>query len=107
MGREVGLFAAGGKGNTSRHTPDEIESHAAELDIPPSTLVYASKMSAKVDNSVVQDGYQLYHHAFFFDREGHWAVVQQGIAAQKPNEEDSTQDASHSLGNGPGGVAPR
>jgi hypothetical protein len=32
-----------------------------------------------VDNALVQDGYQLYHHAFFFTVKGEWAVVQQGM----------------------------
>ena len=36
-------------------------------------------MSAKVDSAAVQDGYQLYHHAFFFTPSGGWCVVQQGM----------------------------
>jgi hypothetical protein len=79
VGREVGLFVAGGKGRTSRKTPAEIENTSRLLKIPPSSLVYASRMSAKVDNSALQDGYQLYHHSFFFSRDGSWAVIQQGM----------------------------
>ncbi|MBN1152638.1 MAG: DUF763 domain-containing protein, partial [Dehalococcoidia bacterium] len=40
---------------------------------------YASRMSAKVDNVALQDGYNLYHHCIFFTRDGTWAVVQQGM----------------------------
>lgn len=78
---DLGLFVAGGKGSVSRKTPDEILAHAEKhsIAIEPSKLVYASKMSAKVDNTAVQDGYQLYHHAFLFDKSGNWAVVQQGM----------------------------
>jgi hypothetical protein len=76
---ELGLFVAGGKGRTSRKTPAEIENTGPLLKVNPSPLVYASRMSAKVDNSALQDGYQLYHHSFFFTREGSWAVVQQGM----------------------------
>ena len=78
---ELGLFVAGGKGKTSRKTPDEIISHADRhsIALDPSTLVYASRMSAKVDTTAVQDGYQLYHHVFLFDKTGKWAVVQQGM----------------------------
>ncbi len=79
---ETGLYIAGGKGATSRKTPSEIEARAGELKIPPSGLVYASRMSAKVDNTALQDGYQLYHHAFLFDREGRWAVIQQGMNSE-------------------------
>jgi hypothetical protein len=77
--RELGLFVAGGKGRTSRKTPAEIENTGHLLKVNPSRLVYASRMSAKVDNSALQDGYQLYHHNFFFARDGSWAVIQQGM----------------------------
>jgi hypothetical protein len=77
--RELGLFVAGGKGRTSRKTPAEIENTGHLLKVNPSSLVYASRMSAKVDNSALQDGYQLYHHSFFFTKDGSWAVVQQGM----------------------------
>ncbi len=79
ISKETGLFIAGGKRATSRKTPSEIEALASELKIAPSGLVYASRMSAKVDNNALQDGYQIYHHSFIFDREGRWAVIQQGM----------------------------
>ncbi|RPI88015.1 MAG: DUF763 domain-containing protein [Chloroflexi bacterium] len=79
ISKDMGLFIAGGKGATSRKTPSEIESLAPELQIPPSGLVYASRMSAKVDNNALQDGYQIYHHSFIFDRTGRWGVIQQGM----------------------------
>jgi len=82
-GREadLGLFIAGGKGAASRKTPSEIVAHGERhtIAVPGDRLVYASKLSAKVDNTAVQDGYQLYHHAFFFTQRGDWAVVQQGM----------------------------
>lgn len=78
---ELGLFVCGGKGATSRRTPDEIREDADRhaLSVDAEKLVYASRMTAKVDSSAVQDGYQIYHHAFFFDKDGNWAVVQQGM----------------------------
>jgi hypothetical protein len=82
-GREadLGLFVAGGKGRASRKTPSEIITHAESHSIarPADQLVYASKVSAKVDNTALQDGYQLYHHCFLFTGEGDWSVVQQGM----------------------------
>ena len=77
--KELGLFIAGGKGGTSRKTPSEIISAGDQLSCDPEKLVYASRMSAKVDSSAVQDGYQLYHHSFIFTKSGDWAVVQQGM----------------------------
>lgn len=76
---DLGLYICGGKGGASRKTPDEILSYSQTLNLKPQTLTYASKTSAKVDNSALQDGYQLYHHSFFFTRSGKWAVVQQGM----------------------------
>ena len=78
---ELGLFSCGGKGAVSRKTPDQIMTYADQhsVDADGAGLVYASRMSAKVDSAAVQDGYQLYHHMFFFDRTGKWAVVQQGM----------------------------
>ena len=77
--RDLGLYAGGGKGAVSRKTPGEIAAYCDKLSIDPRPLVYASRMSAKVDSAAVQDGYQLYHHAFFFTPSGGWCVVQQGM----------------------------
>src|SRR5436853_2773872 len=79
VGRELGIFVAGGKGATSRKTPAEITAACDRLGRDPAALVYASRTCAKVDNSAVQDGYQIYHHAFVFTAEGEWCVVQQGM----------------------------
>jgi hypothetical protein len=79
MERELGLFIAGGKGRTSRRTPQEIYRFEPAISADPAGLVYASRMAAKVDNVALQDGYQLYHHVFLFTAEGSWAVVQQGM----------------------------
>jgi uncharacterized protein len=76
---ELGLFAQGGKGATSRKTPSEIVERCDRLSIDAQPLVYASRMAAKVDSAAVQDGYELYHHAFFFTAPGDWCVVQQGM----------------------------
>jgi len=77
--QELGFYVAGGKGKAGLKTPEHILGFGESLSIDPKDLVYASKMSAKVDNAGLQDGYTLYHHAFFFTSEGHWAVVQQGM----------------------------
>jgi hypothetical protein len=93
MEHELGFFVAGGKWRVSRRTPDEILARGDLLKTDPAPLVYASKISAKVDSAAVQDGYQLYHHVLFFDREGKWAVVQQGM-----NEENRYARRYHWLG---------
>ena len=78
--RELGIFVTGGKGATSRKTPSEIENIGYRYSVSCAPkMIYASKMSAKVDNTAIQDGFQLYHHTFVFTPEGHWAVIQQGM----------------------------
>jgi len=77
-----GVTVCGGKGRTSLRTPQEIREMGSVYGLSEykvDGLVYASRMSAKVDNSLVQDGYQLYHHCLIFDERGRWIVVQQGI----------------------------
>jgi len=77
--KELGLFIAGGKGGVARQTPLEIQKWAEQISLNPEKLIYASRMSAKVDSTALQDGYQLYHHCFIFTRTGKWAVIQQGM----------------------------
>jgi hypothetical protein len=79
IGRELGLYFCGGKGAASRKTPSQIQRVADVLSLDADKLVHASKTSAKVDNSCVQDGYNLYHHMFIFTIDGEWSVVQQGM----------------------------
>lgn len=79
IAHELGLYFCGGKGGTSRKTPKEIERIAEKIGKDPKNLIYASKMSAKIDNTCVQDGYNLYHHMFIFTKNFDWAVVQQGM----------------------------
>ena len=76
---DLGFYIAGGKGKTSRQTPSQVIRHCDAISMDPIPLVYASKMTAKVDSCAIQDGYQLYHHTFIFTPSGDWAVIQQGM----------------------------
>lgn len=80
-----GIAVCGGKGKVSRQTPLEIGNISERFGFSIEkiqNLQYASKMSAKVDNTAIQAGYQLYHHAFFLAEDGKWAVIQQGMCPQ-------------------------
>ena len=82
MENDLGIFVCGGKGKTSKKTPQNIEQWGEFLNFSLARidqLVYASKTSAKVDNTALQDGFQLYHHNLIFTKDGSWAVVQQGM----------------------------
>ncbi|MEM1586201.1 MAG: DUF763 domain-containing protein [Candidatus Bathyarchaeia archaeon] len=79
---DLGVAVCGGKGKASRETLSEIAVIGETFNLSTSKineLRYASRMSAKVDNSAIQAGYQLYHHAFFVAEDGRWAVIQQGM----------------------------
>ena len=85
---EFGVAVAGGKGRASRRTPAEIEDQGAAFGMSSrriEELKYGSRMAAKVDNSLVQDGYAIYHHAFVFTEHGDWIVIQQGINEAERN----------------------
>jgi hypothetical protein len=82
---EHGVAVCGGKGRFSRQAPLEIERVGEKFDFSDSkveSLCYASKMSAKVDNTAIQAGYQLYHHTFFVAENGNWVVIQQGMCSR-------------------------
>jgi hypothetical protein len=79
VSNELGIYFCGGKGGASRKTPQQIQSISERIPINATKLIYASKTSAKVDNTCVQDGYNLYHHMFIFTKAGNWSVIQQGM----------------------------
>jgi hypothetical protein len=79
MSHELGLYICGGKGKHSRETPNELLRIADKTGMNGTELVRASKLSAKIDNTAIQDGFQLYLHSFILTKDGEWAVVQQGM----------------------------
>ncbi|HEY6899556.1 MAG TPA: DUF763 domain-containing protein, partial [Puia sp.] len=79
LSRELGIYICGGKGKSSRQAPEEIQKVCESTGLDAVQLVRSSKLSAKVDNTVVQDGFQLYMHCFVLSDEGQWTVIQQGM----------------------------
>lgn len=77
--RDLGIYIAGGKGKHSRQTPAELIVLADKTGLNGNELLRNSKLTAKVDNNAIQDGFQLYLHTFITTDEGNWAVVQQGM----------------------------
>src|SRR5215467_8393429 len=58
---ELGLYVCGGRGFDGE------------------ALVYTSRLTAKIDNNAIADGFQIYLHTFILAASGEWAVVQQGL----------------------------
>ncbi|KUY31848.1 DUF763 domain-containing protein [Elizabethkingia ursingii] len=90
--QSLGLYICGGKGKYSRDTPQELLQIADKTGLNGTELVKASKLSAKVDNTAIQDGYQLYQHNFVVTDSGNWCVIQQGL-----NDADGTARRYHWL----------
>ena len=78
--KELGIYITGGKGKHSRKTPEELMKIGEQTGLDGHELVRKSKLSAKVDNTAIQDGFQLYLHNFILTDTGNWAVVQQGMS---------------------------
>jgi hypothetical protein len=81
LGLSLGIGFAGGKGKTSKKTPEEIIEISDKMFLSEqkkNQLVRSSKLSAKVDSNLLQDGFSLYHHSFFFTKKN-WIVIQQGM----------------------------
>lgn len=76
---ELGIWVCGGRGLQSRRTPDELRAIADRTGLPGENLVRSSKLTAKIDNNALADGFQLYLHGFVLTAEGQWTVVQQGM----------------------------
>ncbi len=80
---DLGLYMAGGKGKAALNTPTELEIIGDRFGVEVQILKEISRLTAKVDNALLQDGYQLYHHTIIFTPEGDWAVVQQGMNTEE------------------------
>ncbi|MGC8606546.1 MAG: DUF763 domain-containing protein [Vulcanisaeta sp.] len=77
--KDTGIKVIGGKGVYALNAPVEIEELGRTWDIDIETLKLMSRLSAKIDNTALQDGYRLYHHAMIIGSDGTWAVIQQGL----------------------------
>lgn len=78
--QEYNIMMFGGKGKSALNTINEIKEFQDKAGW--NSLVNIDKISrltAKVDNSLIQDGFSLYHHTLLISRDGTWAVVQQGM----------------------------
>jgi uncharacterized protein len=76
---ELGIYICGGRGRQSRNTPQELRAIAGRTGLAGDALVRVSRLTARIDNNAVADGFQIYLHSFVLTADGEWAVVQQGM----------------------------
>jgi len=79
---DLGIFVCGGRGKFSRNTPQELLAIADRRGLDGESLVRTSRLTARVDNNAIADGFQIYLHSFILTANGEWAVVQQGLNDQ-------------------------
>jgi hypothetical protein len=77
--QELGVYFCGGRGKQSRATPAELLTVADRKGLDGSALVRASRLTAKIDNNAIGDGFQIYLHGFVVTEAGDWAIIQQGL----------------------------
>ncbi|MDQ6698680.1 MAG: DUF763 domain-containing protein [Acidobacteriota bacterium] len=76
---ELGIYICGGRGKHSRNTPDELRAVAGRTALDGEALVRTSRLTARIDNNAIADGFQIYLHSFIVSATGEWAVIQQGL----------------------------
>ena len=76
---ELGIHICGGRGRFSRNTPQELRLIANKRGFDGDKLVRTSRLTARIDNNAISDGFQIYLHSFVLSDEGEWAVIQQGL----------------------------
>jgi hypothetical protein len=76
---ELGVYICGGRGRQSRNTPAELRDIARRTSLDGDALVRTSRLTARIDNNAVADGFQIYVHSFVLTSDGEWAIVQQGM----------------------------
>jgi hypothetical protein len=76
---ELGLYVCGGRGRHSRNTPAELRAIAGSQGLDGEALVRTSRLTAKIDNNCIADGFQIYLHSFIVAASGEWSIVQQGL----------------------------
>jgi hypothetical protein len=76
---ELGIYVCGGRGKFSRNTPQELRAIAERRGFDANALVRTSRLTARIDNNAIADGFQIYLHSFVITSAGEWAVVQQGL----------------------------
>src|SRR5579884_1853779 len=76
---DLGIYICGGRGRLSRNTPQELRAIADRQGFDGEALVRTSRLTARIDNNAIADGFQIYLHTFVLTSSGEWAVVQQGL----------------------------
>jgi len=83
----IGVMIAGGKGKLRLKIPEEIEKIGNNFNISTQKIEqtkYASKISAKVDSSALQDlNGNIYFHSIILNEKANYTIIQQKMAIEE------------------------
>ena len=76
---DLGLYILGGKGRAAYGTERQINKVAEKHSLPGKELAKSSRLTRRVDNNAIQDGFDLYQQHFIVSDEGEWTAISQGM----------------------------
>ena len=76
---ELGLYILGGKGKATYGMEKHIDRLADKHGLPGTALAKSSRLTRRIDNNAVQDGFDLYQQYFLLSNEGEWTAITQGM----------------------------
>lgn len=77
---DYGVYIVGGKGKKAVTVPKQIDEIYEKTGLDKVyKLVKISRLAAKTDTVLLQDGYDIYHQAIIFDERMGWTLIQQGM----------------------------
>ena len=77
--QDLGLYILGGKGKYAWNTPKQINRVADRHGLPGTELARSARLTNRIDNNAVQDGFNLYQQYFILSDEGEWTSISQGM----------------------------
>ena len=76
---DLGLYILGGKGKQMQYTNRQIDRVSDRHGLPGTDLAKSARLTSRIDNNAVQDGFDLYQQYFLLSDEGEWTAISQGM----------------------------
>ena len=76
---DLGLYILGGKGKQMQFTNRQIDRVSDRHGLPGTDLAKSARLTRRIDNNAIQDGFDLYQQYFLLSDEGEWTAISQGM----------------------------
>jgi hypothetical protein len=77
--RDLGLYIVGGKGKSSQYVGPQIQRIAHAHDLDGNALVRSARLTKRIDNNAIMDGFGIYQQYFLLSDKGEWTAISQGM----------------------------